>query len=100
MFALCSSNIVFSSRRRHTSSDRDWSSDVCSSDLHRRQERDDEDQRGESLRRSVQHELRVQGIGREGGRGENREKIGRASCRERVYISELAGSLKKKINWI
>src|SRR5216683_5167000 len=23
----------FSSRRRHTSSDRDWSSDVCSSDL-------------------------------------------------------------------
>src|SRR5206468_9572331 len=27
----------FSSRRRHTSSDRDWSSDVCSSDLKRRQ---------------------------------------------------------------
>src|SRR5690349_25130424 len=26
----------FSSRRRHTSSLRDWSSDVCSSDLHRR----------------------------------------------------------------
>src|SRR5206468_4424416 len=25
----------FSSRRRHTRSDRDWSSDVCSSDLHR-----------------------------------------------------------------
>src|SRR5206468_8022930 len=24
----------FSSRRRHTRSDRDWSSDVCSSDLH------------------------------------------------------------------
>src|SRR5437868_15026279 len=24
----------FSSRRRHTSSKRDWSSDVCSSDLH------------------------------------------------------------------
>src|SRR5712664_2560147 len=24
----------FASRRRHTSSDRDWSSDVCSSDLH------------------------------------------------------------------
>src|SRR5712664_3048717 len=29
--AFCLS--VFSSRRRHTSSDRDWSSDVCSSDL-------------------------------------------------------------------
>src|SRR5699024_12104422 len=26
----------FSSRRRHTRSKRDWSSDVCSSDLHRR----------------------------------------------------------------
>src|SRR5206468_7650804 len=26
----------FSSRRRHTRSDRDWSSDVCSSDLPRR----------------------------------------------------------------
>src|SRR6201987_1249040 len=25
--------LIFSSRRRHTSSDRDWSSDVCSSDL-------------------------------------------------------------------
>src|SRR5216683_5540552 len=25
---------LFSSRRRHTSSDRDWSSDVCSSDLY------------------------------------------------------------------
>src|SRR6266403_5007542 len=29
----------FSSRRRHTRSLRDWSSDVCSSDLHREAER-------------------------------------------------------------
>src|SRR3989440_5222480 len=29
----------FSSRRRHTRSDRDWSSDVCSSDLRRPHER-------------------------------------------------------------
>src|SRR5699024_6113829 len=28
--------LLFSSRRRHTRSKRDWSSDVCSSDLHRR----------------------------------------------------------------
>src|SRR5206468_4354527 len=28
----------FSSRRRHTRSDRDWSSDVCSSDLNRKAE--------------------------------------------------------------
>src|SRR2546421_6992679 len=32
LIALCSS-FFFSSRRRHTRSDRDWSSDVCSSDL-------------------------------------------------------------------
>src|SRR2546428_8715971 len=32
MWALAS--FFFSSRRRHTRSDRDWSSDVCSSDLH------------------------------------------------------------------
>src|SRR5206468_8034876 len=30
----------FASRRRHTSSDRDWSSDVCSSDLAFKQESD------------------------------------------------------------
>src|SRR2546430_9923037 len=29
-------NFFFSSRRRHTRFDCDWSSDVCSSDLHRR----------------------------------------------------------------
>src|SRR5206468_8461332 len=31
----------FSSRRRHTRSDRDWSSDVCSSDLRGGEARDD-----------------------------------------------------------
>src|SRR5437868_9837250 len=31
---LCSFFFFFSSRRRHTRSKRDWSSDVCSSDLH------------------------------------------------------------------
>src|SRR2546421_9687426 len=30
----CHVFFFFSSRRRHTRSDRDWSSDVCSSDLH------------------------------------------------------------------
>src|SRR2546421_5159166 len=30
---LCLMFFFFSSRRRHTRSDRDWSSDVCSSDL-------------------------------------------------------------------
>src|SRR2546421_1357340 len=31
--AVSDSSFFFSSRRRHTRSDRDWSSDVCSSDL-------------------------------------------------------------------
>src|SRR2546422_6667775 len=31
--------LFFSSRRRHTSGSRDWSSDVCSSDLYQRLER-------------------------------------------------------------
>src|SRR5206468_5266853 len=35
----------FSSRRRHTRSDRDWSSDVCSSDLAHGVEQDDVGQR-------------------------------------------------------
>src|SRR6266542_5757417 len=43
-FATCSTRIVFvfflSSRRRHTRCYRDWSSDVCSSDLAGRVERD------------------------------------------------------------
>src|SRR3712207_7199434 len=33
MIALCCSCLFFSSRRRHTRYWRDWSSDVCSSDL-------------------------------------------------------------------
>src|SRR5699024_11677783 len=34
LFACYSFFFFFSSRRRHTRSKRDWSSDVCSSDLH------------------------------------------------------------------
>src|SRR6266536_776551 len=33
MSYMCSLSFFFSSRRRHTRSTRDWSSDVCSSDL-------------------------------------------------------------------
>src|SRR5437660_6943273 len=35
---MCLFFFFFSSRRRHTRWPRDWSSDVCSSDLHRRLE--------------------------------------------------------------
>src|SRR5216683_4473047 len=44
----------FSSRRRHTISDRDWSSDVCSSDLHIG---------GQVIRTTAQHPFFVQGRG-------------------------------------
>src|SRR2546421_1426427 len=36
---IMNSAISFSIRRRHTTSDRDWSSDVCSSDLDRKSTR-------------------------------------------------------------
>src|SRR5947209_10681302 len=82
----------FSSRRRHTRYWRDWSSDVCSSDLgepphrdhprfdHRDLDHDVVSDLGE-LFPLLQHPL---------------DEIGRASCRERVYISVVAGPLKKK----
>src|SRR5207248_7739599 len=46
----CSCYFFFSSRRRHTRSYGDWSSDVCSSDLC-------SDQRGHGLARSSHHHL-------------------------------------------
>src|SRR5690625_7539455 len=55
--------IFFSSRRRHTRWPRDWSSDVCSSDL-----------------AGVERHQRL-GHGRERPAGARRLKIGRASCK-------------------
>src|SRR3712207_8050169 len=82
----------FSSRRRHTRYWRDWSSDVCSSDL------------GRGRRWPWQALLELDAAGERavhdevgpGGEAGDRE-IGRASCRERVEISVVAVSLKKKI---
>src|SRR6266513_3589690 len=71
----------FSSRRRHTRSKRDWSSDVCSSDL-----------AAVAVAERVAYPVVVKAQVQVGGRG----KIGRASCRERVEISVVAVSLKKK----
>src|SRR2546430_16235631 len=91
----------FPSRRRHTRFDCDWSSDVCSSDLnagigtsgmlldlliaHQREHaaRADAGIVDEPVKRA---ELLAQAAG----------EIGRASCRERVEISVVAVSLKKK----
>src|SRR5207248_5612982 len=92
----------FSSRRRHTRSYGDWSSDVCSSDLERLRLHL---QRGVELEvNRIEHGLADRGAGDDGAvaahedggaaaerRGEmashllggDEEKIGRASCRER-----------------
>src|SRR3989337_3320496 len=70
----------FASRRRHTRCYRDWSSDVCSSDLQRRRCHHRNWCLGKSL---YLNHCRA-------------DEIGRASCRERVSISVVAVSLKKK----
>src|SRR2546422_9173095 len=88
----------FSSRRRHTRCSRDWSSDVCSSDLWsmvpavivallilRRMRVED---------RFLHDNLR--GDGDYAATVRHRE-VGRAACRERVEISGGGGSFKKKI---
>src|SRR3712207_3179892 len=68
----------FTSRRRHTIYWRDWSSDVCSSDL--AGDRVRARVAGGLPRRPVGGAVRVRGGARGGGAGE----IGRASCRERA----------------
>src|SRR5215475_11370919 len=69
----------FSSRRRHPRFSRDWSSDVCSSDLAA-----DDDPLAQRLAVVLPRQVGIAG------------QIGRASCRERVEISVVAVSLKKK----
>src|SRR3712207_9137436 len=95
---------MFSSRRRHTKYWRDWSSDVCSSDLHSQPwispallllvsaliftALNPDFARPGTLSLLVQQTavIAALAIG----------QIGRASCRERVQISVVAVSLKKK----
>src|SRR5207248_11301709 len=95
----------FSSRRRHTRSYGDWSSDVCSSDL-----------RGRcfgrlfAVRNGCGHACQsigpcrvcTNGFGPGSirassfGAGGHVCKIGRASCRERVWMAEGRGAVKRK----
>src|SRR5690606_39418833 len=99
----------FSSRRRHTRFSRDWSSDVCSSDL--RQVTGPEelvariggDEFVALLRdadaltaRGVADEI-IAAIAREHRLADGRSEIGRASCRERVEMAVGAGTLEEKI---
>src|SRR5437867_7542134 len=95
----------FSSRRRHTRSYGDWSSDVCSSDLietiiHNRLNRHHTSvpslspfqsayrkfHSAETALLRIYNDLLV-----------SISQIGRASCRERVYMSDVAVSVKEKI---
>src|SRR5438128_7116676 len=80
----------FSSRRRHTRCYRDWSSDVCSSDLVR-------DRLCQIIRQHNLDPTLVKAYAVDFCKTKAlREEIGRASCRERVESSVLAGTLKKK----
>src|SRR5690606_41087907 len=99
----------FSSRRRHTRFSRDWSSDVCSSDLLRS---GDDVPAFTHLADAITSPGAVSGIQvishwqtdflyrmSELTRDEVESvvsQIGRASCRERVYISVCAVSLAQK----
>src|SRR5439155_8528796 len=78
-------SFFFSSRRRHTRWPRDWSSDVCSSDLHGGDE--------------VIVGAAAEEADRVGGRlvvGREAREIGRASCRERVETSVVGVIVNKK----
>src|SRR5207253_7282827 len=103
------------SRRRHTRWPRDWSSDVCSSDLYNHDPRgtrfnDREQALGPATARSLVIEWvfptpnAVSGtpivVGDsiiagdfDGNVYSLRGEIGRASCRERVWSSEVSGAL-------
>src|SRR5688500_19633198 len=79
----------FSSRRRHTRLQGDWSSDVCSSDLW--------------LVLGPWRHSQINSTGRELGplhwegdtsKQYNRDKIGRASCRERIQTSVADKTIK------
>src|SRR5436190_16835893 len=100
-----SSLFFFSSRRRHTRSLCDWSSDVCSSDLFvspntgyfliRAHKAGFGNAKSNPRYITFLRDLREIGEGVIVGQG-NWQQIGRASCRERVEISEVDVELKKK----
>src|SRR5207249_8997274 len=100
----------FSSRRRHTRSKRDWSSDVCSSDLASpadsglvggrraagaRLPPTNPLSAGDAVAPGGRHRPRGSGARCDGTRRAWIE-IGRASCRERGQVGEVAGREERK----
>src|SRR5206468_7199387 len=92
---LCCCAFFFSSRRRHTRSDRDWSSDVCSSDLTVCPRASSRRLCGTPVTKSSRADRQLSDHSGMMSRCGS-TKIGRASCRERVYISVVAGGVQEK----
>src|SRR5690606_39812352 len=106
----------FSSRRRHTRFSRDWSSDVCSSDLETASDRVGI---GTLTARLAKEKIVIIGLGGTGSYildfvaktpvreirlidadeflQHNAFQIGRASCRERGWIAVHAGALQREV---
>src|SRR5687768_18515978 len=88
---------LFSSRRRHTRCSRDWSSDVCSSDLGVEGAIDEAASRDVALFcRRIGPQLEILRLRREISSREWLNQIGRASCRERVQMSAGAMAVETK----
>src|SRR5690606_39502777 len=107
---------LFSSRSRHTIFSRDWSSDVCSSDLDHLLDEGAVHLVDQASRLKARTDL-VEGAARLLGRGQSELdaadlglvldlagyqldghlEIGRASCRERVQVEVGSGTIKGEV---
>src|SRR5690349_24589424 len=87
---MCFCFFFFSSRRRHTRSLRDWSSDVCSSDLA------GANAKPPSLRVGTSRGTSKRAIAKKRRPFARWIEIGRASCRERGEIAVGDGAVNKK----
>src|SRR5207248_5535624 len=103
---FCLFYFFFSSRRRHTRSYGDWSSDVCSSDLSFKTNRPPISPWPRSGRKSPAQSPScarswaetIRSSSTTNGCKPASGQIGRASCRERVEKTEGVGTEKKKEN--
>src|SRR5690606_39828449 len=102
----------FPSRRRHTSFSRDWSSDVCSSDLLAEKMRREQAEEANHSDRFIGRILFLKGSPKVAFEKppvraqtlrdmfasdlKDEEQIGRASCRDRVSTS---GGWRRRTNW-